>query len=1080
MNKFKFFGKKLKLRDPKTPYKKGKFVEESNSYKSRIGSKISENSVTKSLLSIRRKVIQIENTIRSMFNLNKKTDNIKNRFLEVKKEEDRNTKIVAPKKSGLSSLIQRPKTGALDLIKNFITFTFLGWLFTVLQPLIGKLEWLFPLLQGAFNFIGVTVKFLVDALGSFIKFGYDTKDKIDNLTKNVKDSAAGVKEKFDETLTAFQNVFGGAIELVNSFINVSASEDEIASVKEQPQENTIPSIPQLPNTDINTSQTKTPSSFSTSTNIQGVNTGGIIRGYNEGGDVQNARIDPKTPITRGIEKSKKREIFRPKPNIQPQKTTPGKDVGGPEKVKEIYGERVRIVDFIPYLSSMRPDRKSGYYALLSTSEEYKKPKSDDILGIDPKTPITRGIEKSKKREIFRPKPNIQPQKTTPGKDVGGPEKVKEIYGERVRIVDFIPYLSSMRPDRKSGYYALLSTSEEYKKPKSDDILGIGNLMGASVDTALGQKPERKTYTQFADGIKYLVNYGISDPEGFEKLDIEQMIRRVVEPKFETALNKVRGEINKKVEEEGGVSPGGGGLDGGIPGGEYGGYSPTGGLERKIYEYLTKEKKMNDIQALGLMANIHRESSFIPSNKEPGGTGVGLFQWSHGRVDPFIRAVPDWKTNWKAQIDYALNEPKNLSGVTPGSYQSKNFSSSQEAADWWMREWERPRDPSAGSIKHKKYLKSIPKAPDGSAKFREGENISEIKMEGGVLPSSKLGSKAGMRLHPIRGKWLMHKGNDYPLPIGTPISVVKGGIIIRSGVFGGYGEVIEIEHFDGTRSFYAHLDKRNVKVGDKISPGTVIGTVGNTGGSTGPHLHFEFNDEKGNLITDYSKLNIIADNTFRFGGNVKPAETQKLAKKGGKEGYVNHKNQFVEQKWTAEQRARFQEQTKKNNSEKTSAFNTSTKTDTKVSQNQPQQVILDANKEREYADKLRKIKPGSGETLKISGIGSFVAGRDWIGRPVEKYYNSNGVPISKEEFLNKIGNSVQKKKYGGLVYKNANTQTLPVEKYASYNDPMSSPQLLIQPIIVQTPIPIKSTPNSTIIFSTPNVNSTDNSTQLMRS
>lgn len=1068
MNKFKFFGKKLKLRDPKTPYKKGKFVEESNSYKSRIGSKISENSVTKSLLSIRRKVIQIENTIRSMFNLNKKTDNIKNRFLEVKKEEDRNTKIVAPKKSGLSSLIQRPKTGVFDIIKNFVEFTFFGWLFTVLQPLIGKLEWLFPLLQGAFNFIGVTVKFLVDALGSFIKFGYDTKDKIDNLTKNVKDSAAGVKEKFDETLTAFQNVFGGAIELVNSFINVSASEDEIASVKEQPQENTIPSIPQLPNTDINTSQTKTPSSFSTSTNIQGVNTGGIIRGYNEGGDVQNARIDPKTPIT-------------------------------------------------------------------------------------------RGIEKSKKREIFQPKPNIQPQKTTPGKDVGGPEKVKEIYGERVSIVDFIPFLSSMRPDRKSGYHALLSTSEEYKKPKSDDILGIGNLMGASVDTALGQKPERKTYTQFADGIKYLVNYGISDPEGFEKLDIEQMIRRVVEPKFETALNKVRGEINKKVEEEGGVSPGGGGgLDGGGVDGEPGDdYGDTLASSSKDLPLLAAIAALESGSAQGQAdvaqsvynrlgdsiasksgyGNTLRDVLLKDNQYQPAFINPNSSSGSGAKIDPIFKKITDENSAIDAMASYYRKKGRRVSRAEI----QKQYRSAVSAISN-PRLQENARKHVGGRTEFKGYHVpgAVWRGSPSDNRFSSEYGSRKQMARGAVAPPPGLfdeqkqpskssvqavsaGFRTGLKTGP---KGRIGEGTEYhvdarfikTLPLKDKIAMLDSmasahaqeGFVMEfsgRGVAGrrwnpnaSYAEkekfaklVLASHHRD--RPPYQAFDYFIVKQSAKdrrhksaeganiMAPMIRGGTYEyQVGGGKGRHLIIR--DRNGKVIAKILHGDEGLPSPKQIGKIFKMDELdtsdQKLAKKGGKEGYINHKNQFVEQKWTAEQRARFQEQTKKNNSEKTSAFNTSTKTDTKVSQNQPQQVILDANKAREYADKLRKIKPGSGETLKISGIGSFVAGRDWIGRPVEKYYNSNGVPISKEEFLNKIGNSVQKKKYGGLVYKNANTQTLPIQKYASYNDPMSSPQLLIQPIIVQTPIPIKSTSNSTIIFSTPNVNSLDNSTQLMRS
>jgi hypothetical protein len=228
---------------------------------------------------------------------------------------------------------------------------------------------------------------------------------------------------------------------------------------------------------------------------------------------------------------------------------------------------------------------------------------------------------------------------------------------------------------------------------------------------------------------------MSNPEEFKKIDLEDMVRKIVEPKVNMAINRIREEINKKSIVESGPGEGG---EGGYTGGEYGGYSPTSGLEKEIYDYLINVKKMNDIQALGLMANISRESSFIPNNREPGGTGIGLFQWSHGRVAPFIRAVPDWETNWKAQIDYALSEPKHLSLVEPGGYQAKNFSSAQEAADWWMKKWERPADEASGSIKHQQYLANVPRSPEGTAKFRSGSFGGVEAMGAGFKTGLKTG------------------------------------------------------------------------------------------------------------------------------------------------------------------------------------------------------------------------------------------------------------------------------------------------------------------------------------------------------
>jgi murein DD-endopeptidase MepM/ murein hydrolase activator NlpD len=143
-------------------------------------------------------------------------------------------------------------------------------------------------------------------------------------------------------------------------------------------------------------------------------------------------------------------------------------------------------------------------------------------------------------------------------------------------------------------------------------------------------------------------------------------------------------------------------------------------------------------------------------------------------------------------------------------------------------------------------------------------MQDLEASGGSLPSSKLGSKYGMRFHPILRRNKMHMGNDYPMPTGTPVSVIQPGTVANAGfVNNGYGNQVKVDHPGGVSSFYAHLDSVNVQAGQQISPGTVIGKVGSTGQSTGPHLHFEV-DVNGKTTDP----NPHQDKIFRFGGNVK--------------------------------------------------------------------------------------------------------------------------------------------------------------------------------------------------------------------
>jgi murein DD-endopeptidase MepM/ murein hydrolase activator NlpD len=108
-----------------------------------------------------------------------------------------------------------------------------------------------------------------------------------------------------------------------------------------------------------------------------------------------------------------------------------------------------------------------------------------------------------------------------------------------------------------------------------------------------------------------------------------------------------------------------------------------------------------------------------------------------------------------------------------------------------------------------------------------------------LEFSRVTSGFGMRNHPIAGDWRQHKGVDYAAPTGTPVRTVGDGVVEFAGVQRGYGNVIEVKHSGGKSTLFAHLSRIDVKKGQRVEQGQLIGAVGSTGWSTGPHLHFEF-------------------------------------------------------------------------------------------------------------------------------------------------------------------------------------------------------------------------------------------------
>ena len=108
-----------------------------------------------------------------------------------------------------------------------------------------------------------------------------------------------------------------------------------------------------------------------------------------------------------------------------------------------------------------------------------------------------------------------------------------------------------------------------------------------------------------------------------------------------------------------------------------------------------------------------------------------------------------------------------------------------------------------------------------------------------MPYSRRTSGFGMREHPILQTMRAHMGVDYAAPIGTPVISVADGVVVESSFHGAYGNMVVIQHNANQSTAYAHLSRMNVRKGQAIKQGEVVGAVGSTGLSTGPHLHFEF-------------------------------------------------------------------------------------------------------------------------------------------------------------------------------------------------------------------------------------------------
>lgn len=126
-----------------------------------------------------------------------------------------------------------------------------------------------------------------------------------------------------------------------------------------------------------------------------------------------------------------------------------------------------------------------------------------------------------------------------------------------------------------------------------------------------------------------------------------------------------------------------------------------------------------------------------------------------------------------------------------------------------------------------------------------EQILEgLTLQEEVLPSGRpvhagyISSEFGFRRDPFNGRMRLHKGVDFAGPTGTEIYAVGGGVVSYVGEKTGYGIVVEVDHGDGLTSRYAHLNAAEVMEGEVVKKGDLIAWMGNTGRSTGPHLHLE--------------------------------------------------------------------------------------------------------------------------------------------------------------------------------------------------------------------------------------------------
>jgi murein DD-endopeptidase MepM/ murein hydrolase activator NlpD len=145
---------------------------------------------------------------------------------------------------------------------------------------------------------------------------------------------------------------------------------------------------------------------------------------------------------------------------------------------------------------------------------------------------------------------------------------------------------------------------------------------------------------------------------------------------------------------------------------------------------------------------------------------------------------------------------------------------------------------AGLEQGKRELRLLKWMSDGKEQFFDAAGVGETRGSMKMPVQGHLTSTFGMRFHPVLGYSRMHKGIDYGAPMGSPIVAATDGVVNFAGWHGGHGNYVQIRTSGNLGTGYAHMSRIVARAGQHVRAGQLIGYVGSTGLSTGPHLHFE--------------------------------------------------------------------------------------------------------------------------------------------------------------------------------------------------------------------------------------------------
>lgn len=184
----------------------------------------------------------------------------------------------------------------------------------------------------------------------------------------------------------------------------------------------------------------------------------------------------------------------------------------------------------------------------------------------------------------------------------------------------------------------------------------------------------------------------------------------------------------------------------------------------------------------------------------------------------------------ASADTSLSEPAESATIHGEVFRPAKITVMSAAPGGWVSS---AGEPGPGHVSVSYAADIVGDPVDISVHMAMGEMPDGMPVAG-----ARLSSGFGMRRHPILGSYRAHRGVDYAAATGTPVRATAAGVVRKADWNGGYGLAVDLDNGKGVKTRYGHMSRLNVSAGQRVKKGDVIGYVGSTGRSTGPHLHYE--------------------------------------------------------------------------------------------------------------------------------------------------------------------------------------------------------------------------------------------------